>query len=154
MIFMYKSKITDKEIMDEWAEFAAMGTNSRIRSKYREGQKVTYKGEEWFIKEYEGRNIWGNEEYYIEKPDGAFGEECIYVTEEDIEPVEVRESTPPPVPKKVVKCDHNKAYLNKCLTFEFWVCPDCQEEVDDPNKKQLSQKEIDDLFDEFERMLD
>ena len=38
------------------------------------------------------------------------------------------------------------------LENEFWVCPDCKQEVAAP-KKYLNQGEVDELLEEFERML-
>ena len=144
-------KVTDAEIMDGWAEYAAMSKNIKSKGKYKVGDRVLYKGKIWEVLEYHGRNIFGQEEYYIQ--DTKLYDDYLYVTDSDLECVN-KDAEPPPVPGKK-KCEHKNAYKNIISrTLQFWVCPDCKQEIENPNKsKKLNQKEIDDLLEQFESML-
>ncbi len=152
MTFMKRTK--DSDIMEGWAEFAAMQSTDD-KDLYKVGDSVTtVNGIDYIIKELCGKNAMGVREYYVEHASGERSPR--YITEREI----VFGGTLPPIPtedSEVRKCDHGGAYLNVISkSLQFWVCPNCGKEVDDPaktGKKYLSQDEVDELLAEFEGMV-
>lgn len=129
---------TEKELQDGWAEEA---------KGYKPGDWVYRNGKKYRVVRAYGKNAAGVHEYEIKSD-----REWLYADEHELAPSNTSESKEaseaqlPPVPKSS-DCKHDRRYLNQVSkSLEFWVCPDCKQEVDEP-KKYLTQKEIDEMFD-------
>ena len=135
----YPTKTTQWEWQSEWMNYSAMQTTA----KFKENDLVRHGTNRARVRECHGKNVLGQDEYYIEYCDPKLG--GAYVIEEELSEIDL--STPPEVPKKAdKKCDHKNVYKNIISSsLEFWVCRDCKEEVPEPNKF-LTQAEIDELF--------
>lgn len=143
-------KVTDFEIMNNWKEYDAMNSKINCKSKWSVGDYVKHGDELWVIEEYFGKNLFGEEEYCAHKP-GNPGLKSYFIGSH-LESVDIKDKLPD-LPTSS-KCLHKNAYKNVIsASLQFWVCPDCKEEVKEPSKsKNLNQTEVDALLEQFESM--
>lgn len=142
--------LVNKSIYDDnqWRDF----TMYHEKDPFKVGDIVKIpKGYKAVIEECHGKNFHGEYEYYVNPLlDDIAGN--YYIDTDLVLWEEASPATPPPVPKKEEGCKHERAYKNFIsASLEFWVCPDCKQEV---SPEIGLAREVDrDVMDEFERLL-
>lgn len=131
-IFKTKPKTTEAELAAGWMYWNEKPNREDPFKLY--DLVLTPGGYRARIVERCGMNAEGDFEYFVEPciPTRLGG----YYTEHELT---YPSDTPPPVPSsselKITKCDHKRAYENVIsVNLRFWVCPDCKQEIDAPNK--------------------
>jgi hypothetical protein len=107
----------------------------------------------WYVKEVLGINHHGQQLYDIYSGDSISGR-TMRAMEDELTAAssDPRDYELPTVPKSEVKaaCSHDNAYKNIISkSLQFWYCPDCKQEIKDPNLTSSS-KEFEELIKEWE----
>ena len=98
-------------------------------NKYKEGDFVKYCGKKVKVARFLGKNFRNYYTYYVEYCNDDY-DKGVTVTEEQLSPFVDTDDVADKSVKFTKKCNHSNRYLNKITTaMQFWVCPDCGQEV-------------------------